>query len=81
MHTAPKTNASKSLTPIWLRALNWLARRDANYRAARMLRAMPEERLNDMGISRAEANVAFYRRGSRKADSTVPTKLTAFRVG
>jgi uncharacterized protein YjiS (DUF1127 family) len=45
--------------PFWLRALNWLAARDAAYRSARKLRAMPDERLDDMGITREQANRGF----------------------
>lgn len=42
--------------PFWLRALNWLADRDAAYRSAQKLRSMPDERLDDMGITREQAN-------------------------
>ncbi|HCQ64800.1 MAG TPA: hypothetical protein DIU07_06345 [Rhodobacteraceae bacterium] len=41
--------------PFWLRALNWLADRDAAYRSAQKLRSMPDERLDDMGITREQA--------------------------
>lgn len=66
--------------PIWLRVLNWLADRDARYREAHKLRNMSTERLEDVGITREEANRAFYQRGSRRADQYTPEKLLAFRL-
>lgn len=78
-HQTLKTSTTSG--PAWLRLLNWLARIDADHRATRKLRAMPDERLRDMGISRSETNGDFYRRGSRKADGTAAPKLTAFRIG
>lgn len=79
--TARPAARQATRTPIWLRALNWLADRDAAYRASRKLRNMPDERLEDMGISREEANAAFYTQGSRRADTTAkPVTLTAFRL-
>ncbi|MDK3018373.1 hypothetical protein [Pseudodonghicola flavimaris] len=66
-------------TPIWLRILNWVADRDAAYRATQKLRSMPEDRLEDMGMSRRAANAAFYGRGSRRADHGASVRLTAFR--
>lgn len=68
-------------TPIWLRALNWLADRDAAYRASHKLRNMPDERLEDIGITREDANAAFYQRGSHQADANAtPVTLTVFRI-
>lgn len=56
-------------TPIWLKALNWLAEKDHSYRQAQTLRQMPSERLDDMGLTRAEADRAFLRKPfDRKAD-------------
>ncbi|WP_137700281.1 hypothetical protein [Marimonas lutisalis] len=80
MHTETNTARRAPNTPIWLRALNWLADRNAAYRASHKLRNMPDERLDDMGITRDEANAAFYHRGSRKADRGVSAKLVAFRL-
>ena len=58
-------------TPIWLRALNWLADRDAAYRETQKLKDMPAERLEDMGISQEDARrggvVARPVRGPRTA--------------
>ena len=45
--------------PFWLRALNWLADRDAAYRSAQKLRSMPDERLDDIGITREQARDAI----------------------
>ncbi len=68
-------------TPIWLRALNWLADRDAAYRSAHKLRNQTDERLQDMGITHEEANATVYQRGSRQADANAtPVTLTAFRI-
>lgn len=67
-------------TPIWLRALNWLADRDAAYRASHKLRDQPDERLDDMGITREQADTAFYTHGSRRVDQGVSVKLVAFRL-
>jgi len=42
----PTANNSSFL----LRALNWLAKLDGDYREAAKLKAMPQERLDDMGM-------------------------------
>lgn len=42
--------------------LNWLVEANRQYRENVKLRGMPDERLRDMGISRAEADRAFLRR-------------------
>ena len=44
-------------TPLWLRALNWLAARDAAYRDAARLRGMSADRLADMGLRRAHGRI------------------------
>ena len=60
---APRSNASWAL-----RALNWLAERDRRYREAQKLRRMPGERLDDVGLTRHEAEIAFRHGGPvRKA--------------
>ena len=58
IRTTPKTEPRRT-TPIWRRALNWLAQRDAAYRQAQKLRAMPDERLDDMGITREQVDRLF----------------------
>jgi uncharacterized protein YjiS (DUF1127 family) len=61
----PARRAGQHATqPLWLRALNWLARADNAYRQKQMLKSLPDERLEDMGLSRRDADIAFYRRGS-----------------
>lgn len=61
--TAPKSAS------LFRRLLNAVLDADARYRQAHKLRNLPDERLQDMGISRQEANVAFYARyGNRPAD-------------
>jgi uncharacterized protein YjiS (DUF1127 family) len=49
----------KTHTPLWLRLLNRLAAADYRYRQAARLRDMPDFLLEDMGISRADADRAF----------------------
>ena len=69
-------NRPAATTPItahrtWsLRALlSFLQERDRRYRDARKLARMSDDRLKDMGISRAKANSSFYQaRGNRPAD-------------
>lgn len=46
-------------TPLWLRLLNRLAALDGRYRQAARLRDMPDFMLEDMGITRADADRAF----------------------
>ena len=55
---APR-RATPARGPFWLRALNWLADRDAAYRMGQKLRAMPDERLDDMGITREQIERHF----------------------
>jgi len=62
-------------TPILLRALNWLAEKDGNYRQAAKLRDMDDERLTDMGITRAQANQAFYQLWGNKRANLDPIKF------
>jgi len=63
VHTTTQTNALRRKThahdPFWLRALNWLSDRDAAYRSAQKLRSMPDERLDDMGITSEQADRLF----------------------
>ncbi len=56
--------------PFFLRALNWLAERDRSYREAQKLRNMPSERLDDMGMTREDAENAF-RKPSRDRAKTL----------
>ena len=56
-------------SPFWLTILNRLASADQRYRQSRKLRSLPDERLSDLGISRAEAEAEFLsNRFSRLAD-------------
>ena len=50
---------AQNATPFLLRMLNWLADRDGNFREAQKLRAMPEYRLADMGLTRIETRRTF----------------------
>lgn len=51
----PTANKSSFL----LRALNWLAKLDGDYREAAKLKTMPQERLDDMGMSRNSLKEQF----------------------
>ena len=56
-------------TPIWLAILNRIAAADQRHREAGKLKSMPAERLEDMGITRADVGKAFLGdRYSRPAD-------------
>ncbi len=47
-----KMKLSPAKTSLLLRALNWLAELDRQYREASKLQGLPSERLVDMGINR-----------------------------
>ena len=56
-------------TPIWLTILNRLAAADQRHREAAKLKSMPADRLEDMGMTRADVDKAFLRdRYARPAD-------------
>ncbi len=57
--TLNPTSAPRRTTPLLRRALTWLAQRDAAYRQAQKLRAMPDERLDDMGLTREQVERLF----------------------
>lgn len=57
----PAETAASETAPLWLRALAWLAARDAEWRAARKLATLPDHRLADMGMDREDAARAFDR--------------------
>ena len=54
--------------PFLLRLLNWIVEANRQYREKQKLQKMPDERLADMGLTRKEANTAFYRQVSRVRD-------------
>ena len=55
--------------PIWLTLLNRIAAADQRYRQAQKLKSLPGYRLEDMGMTREDADQAFLRdRYSRPAD-------------
>lgn len=51
-------------TPLLLRFLNLIADADSRYRQKQKLKNLPDERLEDMGMTRRDADMAFYQRGS-----------------
>jgi uncharacterized protein YjiS (DUF1127 family) len=57
--TARTAAGRRQFRPIGLRLLDWLVALDAGYRSARKLADASEERLNDMGIARDEAEAEF----------------------
>jgi uncharacterized protein YjiS (DUF1127 family) len=61
-----------SIATALIAALDWIATRDAAYRQARRLARCCDARLADMGLTRAEADAAFYSqiRGNRPVDQT-----------
>ncbi|MYM54787.1 hypothetical protein [Thalassovita mangrovi] len=62
--TLPATKGkSRSRLPLFLRVLNWIADADCRYREKQMLKNLPDERLEDIGITREEAKLLFCRRG------------------
>ena len=54
--------SAPSRPPLPARILAWLIGSDAAYRDAHKLALAPQHRLDDMGISRSEADTAFLRR-------------------
>jgi len=65
--TNTKTFATSRKVSFFLQALNWLASHDAAYRENARLKAMPQHRLDDMGMTRDDANRAFYQRFNNRA--------------
>lgn len=56
-----------------------LVQADARYRQKCKLRGLPDERLRDMGLTRRDADAAFYSRyGNHTADQS-PTRLSGGR--
>lgn len=45
-----------------LNPIKWLLRLDADYRQAIHLKNADKERLDDMGLTREQANLAFFQR-------------------
>ena len=60
------THTAKSLAPVTTQIefhpIRWLLRLDAAYREARKLKNAEDQRLDDMGITRKEADAVFYSR-------------------
>lgn len=65
-----------SRTPFWLRLLNRLAALDGRYREASRLRDMTDFMLEDMGITRAEADRAFLSSPVDRPADRAPLPLT-----
>lgn len=55
----PTQTWSKTRKNIFLTALNWLVQRDHQSRQAHKLRGMSDERLADMGLTRADVGSLF----------------------
>lgn len=60
------THTEKSLAPVTTPAkfhpIRWLLRLDAAYREAHKLKNAEDNRLDDMGITRKQADAVFYSR-------------------
>ncbi len=70
-------NFSAKILAIPLRILNWVADRDANYRQAINLRNASDEKLADLGLTRQQANHAFYARYRNRIADREPIILRA----
>jgi len=55
-HSALLRGGYEAQAPLHLRALRWLMEHDRRHREALKLRGMPDERLRDMGLTRAQAD-------------------------
>jgi uncharacterized protein YjiS (DUF1127 family) len=63
------THPAKTSIPAKL--ISWLIDRDQRFRASRTLAGLPDERLDDMGMTRADARLAFRSQPvHRMADDT-----------
>ena len=58
-------NERDTSVPFLLNVLNWIAERDRRYREKQKLLSLPDERLEDMGMTRKDANMAFYQQWNR----------------
>jgi hypothetical protein len=69
--TAPVAFANTRRQSLFGRIIAALVDADRRYRESAKLRAMPAERLEDMGIPTNRANAGFYNgRASRRVDAT-----------
>lgn len=60
---------SQQNTSVVLRILNWLVRLDSNHRQSQKLKHLDDRLLDDMGMTRKDAERAFYTKfGRRPAD-------------
>lgn len=66
----------KTETPFWLRLLNRIAAADYRYRQAAHLHGLSDHMLDDMGITRAEADRAFVSSPFDRPADRAPMPLT-----
>ena len=71
------TSITSKTSSILLNILNWIAEKDAIYRQATKLRNTPDERLADMGLTRQQANRAFFARYGHESADRQPMILRA----
>ena len=71
-----RSPAKPSGHPLPHRILNWFAALDYGYRQAHKLSTLSDERLTDIGVSRAEADAAFYRKNQLRDAKHQPIKLS-----
>ena len=58
--------ATTFITPTKFNLIKWLVRLDASFREANQLKRTEAHNLEDMGITRQQANTAFYRQFAEK---------------
>ncbi len=82
MTIAFKSTRTQSPRPTFLlRLLKWLAAHDNAYRQNCKLRELPVSRLADMGMTRHDANTAFYRRTANRPADCAPITIRMSRPG
>ena len=64
--TYTETATSTFAAPAKFNLIKWIIRLDASFREASQLRNTEDRNLKDMGITRKQANTAFYRQFAEK---------------
>ena len=60
-----------------VRALNWIAAKDYRHRQQERVKNLPNEALRDVGMTRKQANAAFYKRMESRAADRKPMIISA----
>ena len=64
--TYVETAKTTFAAPVQFNLISWLVRLDTSYRESQQLRKTEGRNLKDMGITRQQANTAFYRQFAEK---------------